>query len=187
MKGIIKLNKKLNKVGKKHCSSCNNDLVLSYFSGNSSSCKDCKNKRVRELKAANPYYKEERRQQNIKYAKEQGLLYYARRNITSWKVASRKKNIPFNLTVDYVMDLWDKQGGRCYYTGKNLSFTLPSTTIGFPKSDAPSLDRLIPEKGYVTGNVAWCVWWVNRMKYEMDKDEFLDKIRLIIRCRDEQS
>lgn len=187
MKGIVELNRKLKEIGKKYCPTCKRNQPLELFPTNSGSCRDCKNKRIRELKEADPLkYREKRRQYNISYAKNQGLLYYARRNITSWKQASIKKNIPFDLTIEYVMDLWQKQSGKCYYTGADLKFTLPNTNIGFPKKDAPSLDRLIPNKGYVRGNVVWCVWWANRMKYEMEEEEFYNRIQNIMRHKDEQ-
>jgi len=45
MEGIIKLNRKLRNDGRKFCSSCNREVSLDLFSGNTASCKDCKNKR----------------------------------------------------------------------------------------------------------------------------------------------
>lgn len=187
MKGIIKLNRKLRNDGRKFCSSCNRKLSLDLFSGNTASCKDCKNKRVRELKSKDPQgYKEKRRQYNMNYAVNQGLLYYVRRNVSSWKQASLKKKLPFDLTVEYVMELWGKQGGKCYYTGIGLEFILPNTNIGFPKENSPSLDRLIPEKGYTQGNVVWCIWWVNRMKFKMDSDTFYSRVQLIMEHKYEQ-
>jgi hypothetical protein len=39
---------------------------------------------------------------------------------------------------------------------------------------APSPDRIVPELGYVRGNVRWFLWAVNRAKGEMPDDLFVD-------------
>ena len=43
----------------------------------------------------------------------------------------------------------------------------------------PELDRIIPEKGYVKGNVAWISGKANRIKSDYTKQELSDKIRIL--------
>ena len=84
------------------------------------------------------------------------------------------------MTTDYLVKLFNDQKGLCYYTGINIIWgarqnkALPNT---------PSLDRLIPSKGYVKGNVVWCSFFVNTMKGTLDEKSFYDLIKKIVRYK----
>lgn len=50
-----------------------------------------------------------------------------------------------------------------------------------------SLDRVIPSLGYVRGNVVLCTFWMNTMKGNRTKAEFLDACKTVVRrlsCED---
>lgn len=67
---------------------------------------------------------------------------------------------PSDLTLDYLKDLWSKQGGACPFTGWLLNLPL-STAGSWEDPGSPrnaSLDRIDDTKGYVQGNVRFvCV------------------------------
>lgn len=76
--------------------------------------------------------------------------------ITGSKRNARERGIKHTLTVAYIRDLMEKQGGLCAITGRKLEYQGPTLHI-----DAPSLDRLNRLKGYVPGNVRWVTFQAN--------------------------
>lgn len=69
-----------------------------------------------------------------------------------------KKKVPFSLTVEWAEKTWT---GRCAVTG--IEFKLGLLTSG-PKMYSPSIDRIVPELGYVPGNCRFILWAVNAFK-----------------------
>ena len=64
----------------------------------------------------------------------------------SAKYRAKKKGIPFNLTIDYVVSILTD---RCPVFNTEFKFS----GNGFARNESPSLDRIDPAKGYVEGNV----------------------------------
>lgn len=58
-----------------------------------------------------------------------------------------------DITVEYLKNLWEEQGGICSFTGWNL--ILPKSTSGWENSSPSnaSVDRIDNSKGYMQGNV----------------------------------
>lgn len=79
-----------------------------------------------------------------------------------------KRDLPFNLTEDLLLGLWDGQQGLCAITGMPMSLTRGIGRI----RNAMSLDRIVPELGYVEGNVRFVCDVVNIMKTNMTDAEF---------------
>lgn len=72
----------------------------------------------------------------------------------------------FTITIEYIADLFDKQGGLCALSGMPLDFT--------SKKETASLDRIDSSKGYIEGNVQWVHKDINMMKRNYDQDYFID-------------
>lgn len=74
-----------------------------------------------------------------------------------------------DLDVAFLLQLWNKQGGRCYLSAKPLA---PFLKIEGQKIDAEihalSLDRIDAKIGYIKGNVAWCSHCLNSLKRNFD-------------------
>jgi len=71
------------------------------------------------------------------------------------KRRSDKRKIDFDLTLEYLKELWERQDGVCPYTGWNLkqmSNTAHSNQLE-RTPDRASLDRIDSSKGYIKGNV----------------------------------
>ena len=62
------------------------------------------------------------------------------------KKRAKKFNVDFNLTEEYVESIYPKDG-KCPALGIKLK--------KLDGSNAPSLDRIVPELGYIKGNVQW--------------------------------
>jgi hypothetical protein len=76
------------------------------------------------------------------------------------KDRAKRKNLPFNLTIDFLEQLYNEQNKRCAISGILLNFE----TIGINgkiAADSPSIDKITPEIGYVKGNVRLVSYQVN--------------------------
>ena len=82
---------------------------------------------------------------------------------------SRLEGVPFDLDIDYVVDIFPKDY-RCPILKKKMVW---SNNPRDPNS--PSLDRIEPKNGYVKGNVAWISNRANSMK----NDATFEEIELI--------
>lgn len=95
------------------------------------------------------------------------------------KHRAKKDDIPFNLSLDHLVDIWNTQGGRCYYTNLYMDLLARTDKRNSPHRNFPSLDRKVPHLGYVDGNVAWTLYAVNRMKNDLSEHEFADFCLLV--------
>lgn len=95
---------------------------------------------------------------------------YPRRVLTSIyngaKRRAKKKGFGFNLTKDYIQEIYLNQQGKCAITGIKMTF------IANDKYKI-SLDRIDSKKGYLKNNVQLLCWWVNRCKSNYSKQDLL--------------
>lgn len=93
---------------------------------------------------------------------------YIKKQICQIRYRSKKHGSYFSLDAEYLIDLWKKQNGKCFYSDYDLN---TMNTGGKHNVDSASLDKIIPENGYVKGNVVWCIQRVNVMKNDATIDE----------------
>jgi hypothetical protein len=91
----------------------------------------------------------------------------------SYKARAKAVGVPYNLTKEHLREVWDSQGGRCFYSGVPIDFTNVVAGNTHPHKHTPSLDRKEPALGYVIGNVVWASQEVNRLKGNLTPDELL--------------
>ncbi|MGB3654265.1 MAG: hypothetical protein WBA41_24070 [Rivularia sp. (in: cyanobacteria)] len=86
-----------------------------------------------------------------------------------------------NITLEYLKQLWEKQDGRCPYTGwklDNLQTTSEwNSNVLHPKT--ASLDRIDSCKGYVFGNVQFVSVMANYAKRDFLEEELLRFCRAV--------
>ena len=107
----------------------------------------------RERRADPAYREREREQQRERYANDPAVR--ARALISGARLRSHKKGLPFDLDehvdeIDWAFDI-----GRCQLTGVPFDFSSGRTWR------SPSLDRIVPELGYIHGNVRVVCWGAN--------------------------
>lgn len=102
---------------------------------------------------------------------------YSRSNIkirSRWynaKSRSLRDGVPFALDIHFLLNMYEAQHGKCFYTGLQMSMENGPMTL--------SLERIDPSRGYAEDNVALCIWRVNEMKKEMTRDDFVDMCALV--------
>jgi len=165
-----------NGIIKKWCFKCKDWLELTYFQkaihvygGYSKSCRSC---RKLYMNVAEP----KRKQKNREFYEETGKLPNIKLHnlLNTAKNRANKNNLKFNLDIDYLRTLWLNQNGLCYYTDQPMKWAKQKVSFY-----SPSLDKLDPSKGYVKGNVAFCLFAINSFKQELTSKEFLSFVKTI--------
>ena len=101
------------------------------------------------------------------------IRHHVQEKIATWRKASC---VPSDLTVDYLVNLYEQQDGYCYYFREKMIF---GWIDGKVHHNSLSLDKLDPDKGYVQGNVVWCTYLANTMKQNMNEQQFYNAINKI--------
>lgn len=94
------------------------------------------------------------------------------------KSNAKSRNLPFDLDFRYLMDLFYKQKGKCFYSGILLKRKSSSGKRGRVDYDTLSLDKLIPEKGYIKNNVVFAANCVNNLK----SDYSLEDLKIVCKA-----
>ena len=81
------------------------------------------------------------------------------------KVRAKACGVPYDLTPEYLESIWT---GSCPVLGIALQWSTDRLS-----EDAAELDRLVPELGYVIGNVSFISRKMNRLKNNASLEELL--------------
>lgn len=88
-----------------------------------------------------------------------------------------KNKEPSDITAEFLNELWNKQDGKCFYSGMDM--ILPKYGAGRPP-DLASLDRRDSRRGYTQNNVVWCAWACNAAKSDMTENQYVQLCRKVI-------
>ena len=175
--------KEVKENGKLICKKCNIELSLDNFRKNNgkqvytydswaTSCNECRNKertKNRNEKILNSSLKDffETIIKDAKY----------RNNGYNKKNQDNKRE--FNITSDYLVNIWEKQNGKCYYSGRDLQYNKIKEELPENKRIHPervSIDRVDSNRGYIEGNIVLCCWTANNIKQDLTVKEFKEWI-----------
>lgn len=122
-------------------------------------CKECKKNRI--------YHQRNQARETVDWAMEIII-----KQLEHW---AKKRKIPFNITANDLLTLWNKQQGNCYYTWYTMEYGFVYYKPG-KESDKTkrqvSCDRLDNDRGYEKGNIVLCCTIVNKMKNNLSQSEF---------------
>lgn len=104
-----------------------------------------------------------------------GTANIPREYYSQCKTGAQVRGITFNLSIDEMQLVWERQEGKCAYTGMNLVFGRKSKN----QDNLSSLDRINSDKEYSVDNVQWVCKTVNLMKQSLSHEQFLDWIKII--------
>lgn len=83
--------------------------------------------------------------------------------------SAKRRNIEFSISIEDGWNIFLKQNKKCALTNRELQFAVRCGLRG-----NASLDRIDNNKGYITGNVQWVHKDVNRMKWILSNNEFIN-------------
>lgn len=109
---------------------------------------------------------------NPNYIQGSEIERFFHHKIIDLRSRANKTNIPFNLTSLDLLEIYNRQGGRCFYSGFEMKF-VSENYINQPDLDVLSVEKIIPSYGYVKGNVLLCCNSINKMRGNAPFVEFL--------------
>lgn len=164
----------------KRCSNCKLLKDDGCFGFQSLQCPECKIIKRKEYKTKNKErLKAERYAYNHSF---QGRLVAL---IQAAKQRAQKHNLEYSLDREWVLDLYEKQNGKCLLTGINFSMENPGDTNLNPFS--PSLDKVIPKLGYTKENTRLVCVAVNLALNEFGEETFKKIAQsYLLQCSEQQ-
>jgi hypothetical protein len=142
-------------VGGKVCSKCSVDKPFGEFpvhkktyDGFDSWCKQCR--------------------REYRYEVKQSLDSFFRQKLTC--IRDDKRKIFSDLTLQQLIDLWNKQNGKCAISGSQMSHQRNKRQHNMSNC---SVDRIDSSKDYTLNNIQLVCWTVNRMKGENTQEELI--------------
>lgn len=91
------------------------------------------------------------------------------------KVGAETRGIVFNLSLDDIADVYERQQGKCALTGWDVVFP----DVGHPQKADASLDRIDSKKPYDKDNVQIVHKLVNMMKGRYTQQQFIDVCKAV--------
>jgi hypothetical protein len=137
------------------CKNCTKEYNSRWYSDNKDRVKEKKS--TPEALKQHAEYERSRRQSNP----EMYLLHWA-------KSRAKKENLPFNLSLEDI-----RLPEYCPVLGIKLSKQANTRDYSY------SLDKLVPEKGYVRGNISVMSFRANRIKYNASIEEMQAIVKFV--------
>lgn len=114
---------------------------------------------------------------NNNYKKRTTLEEILVHRLTGYRGRAAKKCWDFDLDLEFLKELLDRQNYKCYYSGIKMKIRSDvNKTRNNTEYNVMSLDRLDSEKGYTRDNVVWCCNALNMLKSNNTEEEFLDLV-----------
>lgn len=168
----------------------NKDFFYKEYDNFQKTCKDCQKKRNSEYRANKKeyfdaknkeHYKKENNKERYKKYQEnykerhsnfsktiRGKLYDL---LEAARGRAKKNNIPIDIDLNYLLELYEQQGGKCKLT--NLNFTLNTRKEGQHFNPFnPSIDKINHKGGYTKENIRLVCVIVNLSLNEFGEDNF---------------
>lgn len=101
-----------------------------------------------------------------------------------FKASADHRGIPWNITIEDVAALYEKQGGCCALSGVSLRFRAGWQYKRFGNA---SLDRIDSLRGYERDNIQLVTSDVNFAKQQLSNAEFVALCRSVVRHHDRKS
>jgi len=151
------------------CSMCKEMKTAEHFHSDKSSknglqtyCKECTNIRMQN------------------YYDKGGLRVFMVKIFRQIRQNAESRNIPVEIDLQYLLDLYENQKGLCALSGIKMDFkSYKSRNSRIINKNNISPDRIDPSKGYVPGNVQLVCAVVNAMKWDYSQDDFIEMCKII--------
>ena len=166
---------KIEKNGLKNCEMCNEEKSLDLFickhnktrdyNVYSVKCRECHNKKRTDVR-------DEKRKNN-------DLNTFLKEIIVDAQRRNKKKGKEFNISVEYLTSIYNKQNGNCYYSNRPMKYQFSKDEHSGKRihPERMSIDRINSDLGYSIGNVVLCCWISNNIKQDLNIDDFKNIIK----------
>jgi len=131
-------------------------------------CRSCNTKKMTEWRNNNRERNRKTDREGKQKLRLKSPFKYRIHNMRgSFSQHAKKMGLPCNVTAKDLIQLYEQQAGKCYYTGLEMKVS------GSRETDPLliSCDRIIPANGYIKGNVVLCCWGINAMKSKQTPEE----------------
>lgn len=92
--------------------------------------------------------------------------------------SAKARKIDVLITIDDIKNIWNAQGGKCFYTGIKLQ--LANGFKSFDGNDlSPSIDRIDSNLPYTKDNIRIVHKEINRMKLCLSHEKFVEYCKII--------
>lgn len=144
--------------------SIDNNSLHQNRGGLCNECKDCQRER---------YYHE---RQRLFEDNNLALRYKLQQALKGTRRRSKEKNIYNDLTIDYLLYLWERQKGCCALTGIPMTYKFYEGRV----NTNVSVDRIDSTKGYSKDNVQLVCMAANQMKNDLSMEEFIKMCEYVL-------
>lgn len=114
-----------------------------------------------------------------KYYKDGGSDVYFKHLYNDLLNNAKKRNIPVNISIDDVKNLYDKQNGCCAISRIRMTTTYVPGQAKWSKIHNVSVDRINSSEGYTVSNIQLVCAIVNTMKWDLKQSDFIDICKII--------
>jgi 3-polyprenyl-4-hydroxybenzoate decarboxylase len=146
------------------CQDCGESNQKNFYAKTWNRCKACEQAHRKARRTAHP----ELRAKAVESTRIWRASNLLGKRIHHARARAHSKKMKFNINRRYIEQLWEEQGGLCYYTG------LPMTRTPDDRNNSVSLDRVDSTKGYVRGNIVLCRSAINFMKRHHGLNHFVE-------------
>lgn len=154
------------------CHKCNQYKDINEFSngGSDSSLRNYRRYICKEC------YTKSQRNRDINLPDSKKLMKCLRVRFLGAKERALKTNINFNITLDYIKELWYKQKGICALSGIPMTYLLKEGRI--PTN--VSIDKIDRTKGYTIDNIQLVCMACNQIKSDLTEEEMYNFCKKIV-------
>jgi hypothetical protein len=105
--------------------------------------------------------------------------------VSKTRYAAREvRDLDFDIDIDDVMQILERQQGKCALTGWDLEFTRGGSFGYSTNPRGCTIDRIDSSKGYIRGNIQLACWWPNMSKGNLSSDQFFALCKTVVdNCR----
>jgi len=135
--------------------------------GRTTSCKSCASKRTAAKYPPPTNFK--------------GIGGLSMTHFSAIKHGAQRRGIDFQLSIEFLWDLYNKQNARCALTNVELTLepSIKNSNVNWDLITA-SVDRIDNTKGYTEDNVWWVHKEINRLKNNYSLEELLYWSKLLL-------
>jgi hypothetical protein len=101
--------------------------------------------------------------------------------VSKTRYAAREiRDLEFAIDIDDVMEILERQQGKCALTGWDLEFTRGGSFGYGTNPRVCTMDRIYNSSGYTRGNIQLACWLPNKIKGELSNNQFFDLCKNVV-------